>query len=433
MVGAGIGDLIKYERIRQGMKQAVLARGICSISYLSKIENNSVQASDDIIIQLLKRLNINYEDVKKTKDQEIEFQNYLKNIYKEVTINKDRKYARKKLNNLLDTIPYYSGNTLFSLLLVIIKIQLSINEIAESKKNIDFLKNVFFDLTKSQQYILTKNEGIYLYKLNDFLSSSKKFEKALDLAKETRIPDWELADLNYCFGLTLTRIGKTANALEYINKALEYYRNFLIYHRLIECYILLGICYKRLGNYQKALDIYSVALKVADDLKLDKYRGKIKHNIGEIYTNIDIDKAIEFYKESLKYKIKPNDRLLTILSVVEEYMKVGDIQSANYWITEGNKIISENTMENSVEFKKYHYHFAIYNELCKSENLSEEIVISAIEYFEKIKDFESCYKYSKILGDYLYKINKYKSSATIYKRAHLYIDKIINGGGDLKS
>lgn len=49
-------------------------------------------------------MNINYEEFKRTKDQGIEFQNDLKTFIKEVTINKDRKYARRKLNNLLDPI-----------------------------------------------------------------------------------------------------------------------------------------------------------------------------------------------------------------------------------------------------------------------------------------------------------------------------------------
>ena len=39
-----IGRLIKLERIKQNMSQAALSEGICSNTYLSKIENDLVEA-----------------------------------------------------------------------------------------------------------------------------------------------------------------------------------------------------------------------------------------------------------------------------------------------------------------------------------------------------------------------------------------------------
>lgn len=57
-----IGHIIKQERLNQNMKQISLARGICSTSYLSKIENNSTFPSVDITSLLLKRLNLEIEE-----------------------------------------------------------------------------------------------------------------------------------------------------------------------------------------------------------------------------------------------------------------------------------------------------------------------------------------------------------------------------------
>lgn len=52
------GNLIRVERLRKNMKQSVLARGICSISYLSKIENNQTSASEEVLELLFERLEI---------------------------------------------------------------------------------------------------------------------------------------------------------------------------------------------------------------------------------------------------------------------------------------------------------------------------------------------------------------------------------------
>lgn len=55
-----IGSIIRDERIKQNIKQDVLCHKICSPSYLSKIESNHANPSDDILVLLFERLNIKY-------------------------------------------------------------------------------------------------------------------------------------------------------------------------------------------------------------------------------------------------------------------------------------------------------------------------------------------------------------------------------------
>lgn len=56
-----IGALIRRERLRQNYSQEGLCRGICAVSYLSKIEQGKVAAGEDILLPLLDRLGIVYE------------------------------------------------------------------------------------------------------------------------------------------------------------------------------------------------------------------------------------------------------------------------------------------------------------------------------------------------------------------------------------
>ena len=53
-----LGGIIKNERIRAGIDQKNLCKGICVPSYLSKIEHGSVRADNDIIIRLFKKLGL---------------------------------------------------------------------------------------------------------------------------------------------------------------------------------------------------------------------------------------------------------------------------------------------------------------------------------------------------------------------------------------
>ncbi|MEG0327521.1 MAG: helix-turn-helix transcriptional regulator [Erysipelothrix sp.] len=55
-----LGSIIREERIRQDIKQEVLCHKICTPSYLSKIESNQANPSDDILVLLFDRLDIKF-------------------------------------------------------------------------------------------------------------------------------------------------------------------------------------------------------------------------------------------------------------------------------------------------------------------------------------------------------------------------------------
>jgi len=83
-----IGLLIKMSRIQQNMKQITLAKGICSTSYLSKIENNQTVPSEDVLHLLLNRLNLNYQDL--STAEEGKFLLELFSLYKEAIIERPK-------------------------------------------------------------------------------------------------------------------------------------------------------------------------------------------------------------------------------------------------------------------------------------------------------------------------------------------------------
>jgi transcriptional regulator with XRE-family HTH domain len=58
-----LGRLIFLNRIEKGMTQDQLSKSICSVPYLSKLENNKINPSEDILYHLLKRLDIEIDMV----------------------------------------------------------------------------------------------------------------------------------------------------------------------------------------------------------------------------------------------------------------------------------------------------------------------------------------------------------------------------------
>lgn len=72
---------------KKGIKQINLARGICSISYLSKIENDNISPNQEIINLLLKRLDITRND--SLDSEKSDLLNELKENYKNLIINRE--------------------------------------------------------------------------------------------------------------------------------------------------------------------------------------------------------------------------------------------------------------------------------------------------------------------------------------------------------
>ena len=56
-----IGTYIRKARIEKSYSQEGLCKGICAVSYLSKIELGQVHASQEIIQMLFQRLDLYYE------------------------------------------------------------------------------------------------------------------------------------------------------------------------------------------------------------------------------------------------------------------------------------------------------------------------------------------------------------------------------------
>ena len=72
-----IGMLLKMERLKQNKGQKEVCYGVCVTSYLSKIENGIVQADEEILVALFKKLGVTYErNQEKLKQYETFVQRY---------------------------------------------------------------------------------------------------------------------------------------------------------------------------------------------------------------------------------------------------------------------------------------------------------------------------------------------------------------------
>ena len=75
------GGLIKYHRQKLDISQKELCDGICVVSHLSKIENNKVEPSDEIVDELFKKLGVNfYQDKDFIKNNKLKINRFFLNL-----------------------------------------------------------------------------------------------------------------------------------------------------------------------------------------------------------------------------------------------------------------------------------------------------------------------------------------------------------------
>lgn len=408
-----IGHIIKMERIKKNLKQSYLARGICSPSYLSKIENNTVHASREIIDLLIKKLNLNAETIKYNK--KIDIYHEINNIYKQAILYKDKNYIKCKIKDLEGNLYSVQENIFYTLTLVVLRLFLMENNLEKGKDYIDFLRHYKNKMSKKQLFVFEINKGIYFYKKKEIRKAVEIFSDAAKHVELIPIEEWELADFYYILAVVFMADRQTLKSYDYANRANDYFLKNFIYVRVVECYTLIAIAYSRSGRYLESLETYKLILKIIDKIsETEILRGKIYHNIGCLYSLQNQSKnAIKYFMKSLEHKDKDNDKLITILSLIEEHMKNNNRYLVGKWLKVGWEILNRDKNVNT----DYYYHFLIYEELYIKGYLSKKTAFKGIKYFTRQGDLHNSHKYKIMLADSLYKQGMYKLAAEIYKLA----------------
>lgn len=92
-----LGAIIQYYRTKKGYTQKQMADGICSVSYLSKIENEMITPKEDVARLLFDRLDISYDDITHSDNHQI-IRKILK-LYKRIK-EKDYEAAKESIDEL---------------------------------------------------------------------------------------------------------------------------------------------------------------------------------------------------------------------------------------------------------------------------------------------------------------------------------------------
>ncbi|WP_060207649.1 tetratricopeptide repeat protein [Sporosarcina koreensis] len=429
-----IGHLIRAERVRQDMKQIVLAKGICTPSYLSKIERNQIEPSEDITEMLMKRLGMDPGKLQENDEEmEREFEKMLLKTYREVMTARDLNFTREKLEYLELNVPLFENDSLhFTYSLITFRFNMIVRIDSEKlKQEINLLEESIDNFDVYQLYLFHLNKGLFCYNTGNVKMAIHYYELLLHKLESLPIGEWEKAEFNYIIAVFYASDGHTFNSIDHARLALNFFREHLLMSRVLDCYILIGISYKRSDKFQDALEAYSKAMQISEEFNLHSEKGIIYHNLGTLNSSMgNREQAIEYYKKSIDYKIDPSEKPITILCLIEEYSKMNEQSLVSEWADKGIALYHQLKDENEVS---YFHHFSLYKSLHSKEGLSVDIAEATIQHFKDIQNFRYIHKYCISLAEWYYNNRKYKLASTFYREGNKYgyIDRKIDKWEDI--
>lgn len=402
------GEKLKYYRIEKAFTQEELSLGICSITYLSKLENNKIDGNEDILLLLCKKLDIPIDDL--TYQIPPDFFNLFHALYNDIKHQNDQKafqtYAEIEKYAIKDDptiLTYYY--------LISLRYALFLDQFEEAKQLREQLVGFKMYLNEEQNYYYALFLGLYDYHYSSFSDALPKFKMAETVSNRLHIYE---AELPFYMALTYSHIKREALSLIYCKKAMDQYNQELNFSRVIDCHLLMGITYNHIKAFDLAEASFHSIISSQVFTRLDKIHGKIYHNLGVTHSEqSESQKAIDYFKKALKIKNNHN-HLNSIFLLAKEYLEIGDLNQTKEWLNYGLNISnSHNNKEYIIKFTILDFQF---NKIWDS---SYETYLSdiAIPYFLD-KGSDDAIPYIEALATYYLQNYHYKLASKYLSMAN---------------
>ena len=201
-----------------------------------------------------------------------------------------------------------------------------------------------------------------------------------------------------CLGKSYGTVGEFKLALEHLKKAesLTSDKEILMY-----IYGWIGLIYYRMDYLEDALLYFSRSLSLARDMGNKSMQASALNNIAGIYKDKgELDKALDYYEESLRLKTDEKEKATTYNNIAIIYGNKGDYQKAVEYF--------QKAIETSERYGDYH------GASMRKLNLGE--------VYRRMKDYENAEKYLleglegvKKVGDKYWEAMGYKYFGMLYR------------------
>ncbi|CAH2714855.1 Transcriptional activator NprA [Neobacillus rhizosphaerae] len=306
------GALIKFYRTQRGITQAELARGICSVPHLSKIENNSKEANEETVSLLLERLEISLEEM---EEKEGTIQLLLKQLAEKINYYLKDKVDEtfQKLQEMEHIIPFSKFIYLYELIKYRYLLFKGFYTEAESQKDLLFKQRKNF--SQHEEYLFLYSNAVLLTMKGQYRAA----DEILDAMYDDPSNETARAEFYYYRAFVKSALEQSGHAIHFGKLALQLYMNEHNFFRILHTLMLLGINYTSANIYEEAEECFDHLIRSEELLKQEKLLPQIYHNMGYLQNKKKNPKeALIYYEKSLALQsINHSHYLVTLYSIAE--------------------------------------------------------------------------------------------------------------------
>ncbi|WP_335469282.1 helix-turn-helix domain-containing protein [Neobacillus drentensis] len=405
------GALIKYYRTQRGMTQTELAKGICSVPHLSKIENNSKEANEGTIALLLERLSVSIEE---TEEKEEEIKHLLRNLHNRINfyLSKEVDVFYQKLKKREHLIPF--SNHIYMCELTKYRYLLFKGYIAEAELQRDLLVKQRKNFSQHESYLFRYYNAIFLILKGKLINA----DEILETLYIENYHETTSGEFLYHRALVKSSLEQSGHAIHFGKIALQIFMNQHNFLRVLHTLMLLGINYTHSKIYEEAEGCFQHSIRNAELLKQEKMLPQIYHNMGFLQHKLNNDReALFYYEKSLDLQPNVNeDYLVTLYSIGEIHFSFKETDQAKKCLQEVYSLSKE------LGNKKYRLLAEFYLfYMAAPQKAFKYLETKLIPYFEETKEhFDYLCRFYKMLADY------YNEIGMVHK-AVSYLNKITGG------
>ncbi len=318
--GTTIGSIVRWQRKQKNMTLNEGAEGICSISYLSKVENNLIEPSELILNDLKKRFEIedliNYDLERFEKHYELIISCFFN--YKEIP---------------LMLFKLYEGNTDYKSKLVLFSFYLFKNNLTKAKV---IYKDLEFEINK-----FTHDEiNLFYYLTAKMLEKEGRFYLSLKVLNLTNIIDKDsklsmLVDFKkILLKLTLGRHLQSLIISDDLEKRLLIKNHLTRYHNLLKLKLLWS-----LNEYDYEYQLREIDRRLyltrKDKQMIKTFLNLLHHNkINNSILDKNLSESVYWYMMALLYYDQEEDfqKIKEIINECNNYKTIPIVEQIEFFI-----------------------------------------------------------------------------------------------------
>lgn len=385
------GALIKFYRTQRGITQAELSKGICSVPHLSKIENNSKEANEKTISLLLKRLNIDLEEMEE-KEEEIKI--LLRRLDDKINfyLTDEIEVYYQKLVNIEHLIPFSKYIYIYELYKFRYLIFKGLVEEADIQRAHLYKQKKNF--SQHEDYLFRYYKAIFLMWKGQYQNA----DDILDALHTENNKETTSGEFLYHRSLAKSSLEQSGHAIHFGKMALQLFMNQHNFIRILHTLMLLGINYTHSNIYEEAQDCFHHLIRNAELLKKEKLLPQIYHNMGHLQFKMkNAKEALYYYEKSLALQPNKNQHyLVTLYAIGELHHSLQSIEKAKACFQEVNFLSKE------LGVKKYRLLSDFYLLLLASPvKAFKYLETKVIPFFEEANEhLDDLTYFYKMLADY---------------------------------